>query len=191
MSNQDGFFSSLATFDLGPKPDVSIGEPVSYTPTYGPTTSAVSDFTSLGLSINVFSNISTLPNCVSLQSSVLEVPASLPDTPSPAVVQHPVSRFSTPLSLWLIPPLSVRPAGPHLHFQSHFPRPAQHSRLLLILFPLWLSMSIIQINQHFLLPCLCLVLSLRLRPCPALSPPPIQWRWVMYGPVLCPLRPPI
>ena len=36
-SNQDGFFSSLGTIDLGPEPDLTIGEPVSYTPTYGPT----------------------------------------------------------------------------------------------------------------------------------------------------------
>ena len=88
-SNQDGFFSCLGTIDFGPEPDTTIGEPVSYTPNYGPTTSAVSDFTSLGL-------ISTLPNSVSLPSSVLEVPASLPDSPSPAIVQYPISRLSTP-----------------------------------------------------------------------------------------------
>ena len=88
-SKQDGFFSNLGTIDLGPEPDVTISEPVSYTPNYGPTTSAVSDFSSLGL-------ISNLPNSVSLPSSVSEVLASLPDSPSPAVVQYPISRLSRP-----------------------------------------------------------------------------------------------
>lgn len=47
-ANQESFFTQLGGLDLGPEPDVDIGEPALYVPSFGPV--GVSDFTTLELS---------------------------------------------------------------------------------------------------------------------------------------------
>ena len=78
--NQENFFSQLGGLDLGPEPDVDIGEPASYIPSFGPV--GVSDFTSLELS------------CLSNDQTSVEVPIPKPASPSPAVVHKPGSFIS-------------------------------------------------------------------------------------------------
>ena len=78
--NQENFFSQLGGLDLGPEPDVDIGEPASYIPSFGPV--GVSDFTSLELS------------CLSYDQTSVEVPIPKPASPSPAVVHKPGSFIS-------------------------------------------------------------------------------------------------
>ena len=78
--NQENFFSQLGGLDLGPEPDVDIGEPASFLPSFGPV--GVSDFTSLELS------------CLSYDQTSVEVPIPKPTSPSPAVVHKPGSFIS-------------------------------------------------------------------------------------------------
>ena len=77
-SDQSDFFSSLGSVDLGPDPDVSIGEPVCHIPTYGPPAISESSAT--------LSNYMYMP-----------APSDVPIFSSSSVAVHqPVSRLSTP-----------------------------------------------------------------------------------------------